>query len=166
MTTLSLSLKCRNRNRVSNLLRLMQFAMVSIRVWLAQYMRYRGISQMPIVINIPIKTSISAAVVAKLEYKLCVAFRFVSNAMWERSCAVKYMRKYSIGLRTDGISSSASEKFYGITPMQDNSSDYLPVKGSVFGLNGCRRHVYDFLLASVEASSSSITSSSLELLDC
>ncbi|KRY93531.1 hypothetical protein T4D_14311 [Trichinella pseudospiralis] len=148
MTTLSLSLKCRNRNRVSNLLRLMQFAMVSIRVWLAQYMQYRGISQMPIVINIPIKTSISAAVVAKLEYKLCVAFRFVSNAMWERSCAVKYMRKYSIVLRTDGISSenllflsSASEKIYSITPMQDNSSDYLPMKASNLGLNSRRRQM-------------------------
>ncbi|KRX51844.1 hypothetical protein T09_12828 [Trichinella sp. T9] len=82
---------CRNRNRVSNLLRLMQFAMVSIRVWLAQYMRYRGISQTPIVINIPIKTSISAAVVANLEYKLCVALRFVSKKMWERSCGVKYI---------------------------------------------------------------------------
>ncbi|KRY20776.1 hypothetical protein T12_13367 [Trichinella patagoniensis] len=113
MTTLSLSLKCRNRNRVSNLLRLMQFATVSIRVWLAQYMRYRGISQSPIVINIPIKTSISAAVVAKLEYKLCVALRFVSKEMWERSCGVKYMRKYSIGLRTCGISLSDSAMFHG-----------------------------------------------------
>ncbi|KRX69411.1 hypothetical protein T06_3254 [Trichinella sp. T6] len=121
---------------------------------------------MPIVINIPIKTSISATLVTKLEYKLCVALRFVSKEMWERSCGVKYMRKYSIGLRTDGISSSDAVKFYGITPMQDNSSDYLPMKGSVFGLNGRRRQMHDFLLASVEASSSSITSSSLELLDC
>ncbi|KRY21085.1 hypothetical protein T12_2453 [Trichinella patagoniensis] len=69
MTTLSLSLKCRNRNRVSNLLRLMQFATVSIRVWFAQYMRYRGISLTAIVISIPVRTSISATVVAKLEYK-------------------------------------------------------------------------------------------------
>ncbi|KRX34233.1 hypothetical protein T05_15986 [Trichinella murrelli] len=144
----------------------MQFAIVSIRVWLAQYMRYRGISQTPIVINIPIETSISATAVAKLEYKLCVALRFVSKEIWERSCGVKYMRKYSVGLRTDGISSSDSEKFYGITPMQDNSSDYLLMKGSVFGVNGRRRQMYDFLLALAEASSSSITSSSLELLDC
>ncbi|KRZ49595.1 hypothetical protein T02_16233 [Trichinella nativa] len=86
--------------------------------------------------------------------------------MWERSCDVKYMRKYSTGLRTGGISSSDSEKFYGITPMQDNSSDYLPMKASVLGLNGRRRQMYDFLFASVEASSSSITSSSLEMLDC
>ncbi|KRZ11471.1 hypothetical protein T11_7101 [Trichinella zimbabwensis] len=86
--------------------------------------------------------------------------------MWERSCGVKYLRKYSIGLRTGGISSSDSEKFYGITPMQDNSSDYLPMKASVLGLKGRRRQMYDFLLALAEASSSSITSSSLELWDC
>ncbi|KRY42594.1 hypothetical protein T01_435 [Trichinella spiralis] len=86
--------------------------------------------------------------------------------MWERSCGVKYMRKYSIGLRTGGISSSDSEKFYGITPMQDNSSDYLPMKASVLGLNGRRRQMYDFLLALAEASSSSMASSSLELSDC
>ncbi|KRX81656.1 hypothetical protein T06_4927 [Trichinella sp. T6] len=106
----------------------MQFAMVSIRVWLAQYMRYRGISQTPIVINIPIKTSISAAVVANLEYKLCVALRFVSKEMWERSCSVKYMRKYSIGLRTGGISLSDSEKFH-VRPLilfAGSSSCHLP----------------------------------------
>ncbi|KRZ67833.1 hypothetical protein T10_12348 [Trichinella papuae] len=71
--------------------------------------------------------------------------------MWERSCGVKYLRKYSIGLRTDGISSSDSEMFYGITPMQDNSSDYLPMKASVLGLKGRRRQMYDFLLALAEA---------------
>ncbi|KRY42487.1 hypothetical protein T03_5625 [Trichinella britovi] len=75
--------------------------------------------------------------------------------MGERSCGVKYMRKYSIGLRTGGISSSDSEKFYGLTPMQDNSR-----------LNGRRRQMYDFLLALADASSSSITSSSLELWNC
>ncbi|KRY57254.1 hypothetical protein T03_5886 [Trichinella britovi] len=75
--------------------------------------------------------------------------------MWERSCGVKYMRKYSTDLRTGDISSSDSEKFYGITPMQDNSR-----------LNGRRHQMYDFLLALAEASSSSITSSSLELWDC
>ncbi|KAL1229503.1 putative glycine dehydrogenase (decarboxylating) subunit [Trichinella spiralis] len=85
--------------------------------------------------------------------------------MWKRSCGVKYMRKYSIGLRTDDFSSD-SEKFYGITPMQDNSSDYLPMKASVLGLNGRRRQMYDFLLALAEASSPSVASSSLELWDC
>ncbi|KRX61078.1 hypothetical protein T09_7396 [Trichinella sp. T9] len=86
--------------------------------------------------------------------------------MGERSCGVKYMRKYSIDLRTGGISSSDSEKFYGLTPVQDNSSDYLTMKGSVLRLNGRRRQMYDFLLALADASSSSITSSSLELWDC
>ncbi|KRY97025.1 hypothetical protein T11_9299 [Trichinella zimbabwensis] len=40
------------------------------------------------------------------------------------------------------------------------------MKASVLGLKGRRRQMYDFLLALAEASSSSMTSSSLELWDC
>ncbi|XP_003376550.1 glutamate synthase [Trichinella spiralis] len=61
---------------------------------------------MPVLINIPIKASTSASVAA--------------------SCGVKYLPKYSIRQRTGDASISDSKRLYGITPMQDNGSNYLP----------------------------------------
>ncbi|KRX23809.1 hypothetical protein T07_11841 [Trichinella nelsoni] len=72
----------------------------------------------------------------------------------------------SIGLRAGDICSSSSEKFYGLISIQNNNSDYLPINVDNSGLKGRRRQMYDFLLTFAEASSSSMTSSSLELHDC